>query len=193
MGGEPGKSEARFTIALIGPSGAGKTEVGRRLAARLGRPLVDTDALIVQRGGRSIPEIFDEDSEAGFRKLEAEAVSEAAATPDAVIACGGGAVLEPGNVDKLKESGIVVYLNVSPEAAAERVGEGDGRPLLAGAPVKQRLERLIAERDGLYRRAADHVVDANRSPDDVVEILLGLWESVRNPESEFARRWRLRP
>jgi shikimate kinase len=193
MNVDAGAGHARLTIALIGPSGAGKTEIGRRLAAALNRPLVDTDALIVEREGRSIAEIFEEDSEAGFRKLESEAVSDAADTPDAVIACGGGAVLDPGNVERLKDSGVVVYLKVSPNVAAERVGPGNSRPLLAGRPIGERLEKLIAEREAAYQGAADHVVDASRPAGDVVDTLIGIWESVRNPNSELARRWRLRP
>ena len=183
----------RGTIALIGPSGAGKTEIGRRLAEALGRPLIDTDALIVEREGRLIPEIFEEDSEKGFRRLEGEAVAEASGTPGAVVACGGGAVLNPENVEKLRRSGLVVYLQVSPEVAAERVGSGRGRPLLDGQPVRKRLEALIAEREAAYRAAADFVVNAARPPADVVDTLVGIWESVRNPESELAERWRLRP
>jgi shikimate kinase len=193
MGADAKSEAARFTIALIGPSGAGKTEVGRRLAAALNRPLIDTDELIVEREGRSIPEIFEEGTEAGFRKLESEAVAEAAGTPDAVIACGGGAVLDPANVEKLKDSGVVVYLKVDPEVAARRVGSGNGRPLLAGQPVRERLEALIAEREAAYQAAADHVIDASRPAEDVVDTVMGIWESVKKPQSELARRWRLRP
>ncbi|MEX2553151.1 MAG: shikimate kinase [Actinomycetota bacterium] len=189
---DPGDDRIPFTIALIGPSGAGKTEVGRRLAGALGRPLVDTDALIVEREGRSIAEIFEQDSEDGFRQKESEAVAEAAATPDAVVACGGGAVLDPRNVEALKGSGVVVYLKVSPEVAAERVGSGNGRPLLTGGPVRRRLEKIIAEREAAYEAAADRTVDATGRPEDVVDALVGIWESVHRPDSELAQRWRLR-
>ncbi|MGQ0678458.1 MAG: shikimate kinase [Actinomycetota bacterium] len=185
--------EHRPTIALIGPSGAGKSEIGRRLAQALGRPLVDTDLLVVRREGRSIAEIFEQDSEQGFRQKEAQAVAEAAATPGAVIATGGGAVLDPANMEALRESGVVVYLRASPEVAARRVGSGRGRPLLDGAPVGERLLRQISERDDLYRSAADVTVDADRKPQDVVDALMGVWESVLSPGSDPAQRWRLRP
>jgi shikimate kinase len=181
------------TIALIGPSGAGKSEIGKRLAETLGRPLVDTDALIEQREGRSIAEIFEQDSEAGFRRIESDAVAAAAATPDAVVACGGGAVLDSDNVEALKKSGVVIYLKTNAEVAAGRVGSGNGRPLLGGQQVQEKLERLIAERRALYEGAADRTVDANRPAQDVVDSLVGVWESINRPDSEFAERWRLRP
>lgn len=185
--------ERPFTIALIGPSGAGKSEIGLRLAQVTGRPLIDTDALIVQREGRSIADIFERDSESGFRSMESEAVALAAATPDAVVACGGGVVLDPANVEALRSSGVVVYLKTNAQVAAQRVGSAEGRPLLDGQPVEQRLAALISERQALYEQAADVTVDANRRPEDVVDSIMGLWESVARPDSPAARRWRLRP
>lgn len=185
--------EDQFTIALIGPSGAGKSEIGKRLAHALGRPLVDTDALVVSKEGRSITEIFEQDSESGFRSRESEAVAQAAATPDAVVACGGGAVVDPGNVEALKASGVVVYLKTNADVAAQRIGRGKGRPLIDGQPAKERMATLISERQRLYEEAADVTVDANQKPEDVVDTLIGIWESISQPNSPVAERWRLRP
>lgn len=185
--------EEPFIIALIGPSGAGKSEIGARLARALGRPLVDTDDLVVQREGRSITEIFEQDREAGFRSRESEAVAEAAATPAAVVACGAGVVLDPENIRILRERGVVVYLETSADVAAERIGTGAGRPLVEGRPVAQRVAQLIEQRRARYEEAADATVDADRKPEDVVDALMGVWESVRQPSSQLARRWRLRP
>jgi shikimate kinase len=176
------------TIALIGPMGAGKTEVGRLLAKRLGVPLVDTDQLIVERDGRSVSEIFSEESEAGFRAKEVDAVAEAAAVPGAVIAAGGGVVLDPRNIDALRSSGEVVYLRASAAVAAARLGTGEGRPLLEGTELGDRIARLIEERQPLYREAAHHEVDADRSPDDVVDALVEIWEAVCGPRFGFSLR-----
>ncbi len=176
------------TIALIGPMGVGKTEVGRLLAKRLGVPLIDTDQLIVERDGRSVSEIFSEESEAGFRAKEVEAVAEAAAVPGAVIAAGGGVVLDPRNVDALRSSGQVVYLRASAAVAAARLGSGEGRPLLEGTELGDRIARLIEDRQHLYREAAHHEVDADRSPEDVVDSLVEIWEAVCGPRFGFSLR-----
>ncbi len=189
MSAEPHSQASKLpTIALIGPMGAGKTEVGRRLAKRLGRPLVDTDELIVERDGRSVSEIFSEESEAGFRAKEVQAVSDAAATPGAVISTGGGVVLDPRNVEALRASGEVVYLRASAAVAAARLGEGEGRPLLEGTPLGDRIAQLIQDRQHLYRKAAHHEVDADASPDDVVDALVEIWEAVCGPRFGFSIR-----
>lgn len=189
MSADPDPKDSKLpTIALIGPMGAGKSEVGRRLAQRLGRPLVDTDQLIVERDGRSVSEIFSEDSEAGFRAKEVEAVAEAAAVPGAVIATGGGAVLDPRNVEALRSSGEVVYLRASAAVAAARLGEGEGRPLLEGTPLGERIAQLIDSRHELYRQAAGHEVDADASPEDVVDALVEIWEAVCGPRFGFSIR-----
>lgn len=189
MSAEPPAEDSKLpTIALIGPMGAGKTEVGRRLAERLGRPLVDTDELIVERDGRSVSEIFSEESEAGFRAREVEAVADAAATPGAIIATGGGVVLDPRNVEALRSSGQVVYLRASGAVAAARVGNGEGRPLLEGTPLGERIAQLIEDRQHLYREAAHHEVDADKDPDDVVDALVEIWEAVCGPRFGFSIR-----
>lgn len=167
--------------------------MGRRLARRLGRPLVDTDELVVDKDGRSVSEIFSEESEAAFRAKESEAVAEAAAVPGAVIATGGGAVLDSRNVEALRSSGEVVYLRASAAVAAARLGAGDGRPLLEGTPLGERIAQLIEERHHLYRQAAHHEVDADAGAEDVVDALVEIWEAVCGPRFGFSIRDEGRP
>jgi shikimate kinase / 3-dehydroquinate synthase len=181
-----GASSSEPIIALIGPSGSGKSRVGRRLAEVLNRPFIDTDEQIVRKEGRSISEIFSEESEAAFREMESREIKEAAAVGGAVVSTGGGAVLDPGNVEVLREAGRVVYLKVSPELAAERVGSGRGRPLLEGHHLMERLEELIRQREPRYLWAAHHVMHSGSHTDEVVAQVRALVEE-QPPRTSPAR------
>jgi len=153
--------------------GAGKTTVGRRVAARLGRTLFDSDAEVEARTGRTVREIFETDGEAAFRAEEARALADALADPEpAVIAAAGGVVLDPRNRERLRQAGTVVWLDAHPEALARRVSTGGHRPLLGDDPLTA-LRRLDAERRPLYADVADHVVPVEGRPlDDVVADVL---------------------
>ena len=109
-------------IILTGFMGTGKTAVGREVAARLGRPFVDLDDLIVQRAGKAIPEIFAQDGESAFRALEAATCGEMAAPAGLVIATGGGAVVNPANREALAAGGTVICLEADLETILQRVG-----------------------------------------------------------------------
>jgi shikimate kinase len=151
-------------VVLIGFMGAGKSEIGRALAARLSYKFVDTDSLVEGAAARSIDEIFATDGEEGFRALEAEAVVRACAGNRRVISCGGGAVLQLRNYGILKGAGRIVYLRAPAGVLRERVGAGTGRPLLAD----RAFERLLAERVPAYEAAADLIVDSDAgSPDEI--------------------------
>src|SRR3972149_1337910 len=122
----------KTSVALIGFMGTGKTAVGRLLAQKLGREFIELDALVEKRAGKSIPEIFRQDGEIRFRELEIEAVKEVARRKNAVIACGGGIVLNAINIDRLRQECIIVCLTASPSVVLKRTSaDKDGRPLLA--------------------------------------------------------------
>ena len=153
--------------------GAGKSAVGARLAAKLGRPLVDLDHEIERRAGHSIAELFANEGEGGFRKREREAL-EAVAGQRAVIALGGGAAAQPGAAQRLLASGTMVYLRARAETLAARLGDAAGRPLLAGldAPARlAKLRRLLVEREPSYLRAS-LVVDTDALDADGVAALV---------------------
>ena len=142
-------------IILTGFMGTGKTAVGREVAARLGRPFVDLDDLIVQRAGKSIPEIFAQDGEPAFRALEAAVCGEMAAPAGLVIATGGGAVVNPANREALAAGGTVICLETDLETILQRVGRGDDRPMLASPDRVARIRELLAARArGLCHAAA---------------------------------------
>lgn len=143
--------------------GAGKTTVGRQLAKRLGRRFVDSDHEIESRTGVRIPTIFEIEGEIGFRRRESQVIAELAALEGLVVATGGGAVIDPANREHLRQSGLVVYLCVPPRQLFERIRHDHNRPLLQVADPLARLQELHAQRDPLYREAADLVVESNGS------------------------------
>ena len=151
-------------IYLVGMPGSGKSTVGRELAGRLGIPFVDLDAEIEREQGRPIARIFAEEGEAHFRALEAEALTKAAKQDPAVVACGGGVVLEPANRIALRATGTAVYLSVPLGVLRERVQPAADRPLIH---TDDDLVRLLEVREPLYREFAAHVVDAAGDPDKV--------------------------
>ena len=161
-------------LVLVGMMGSGKTTVGRALAARLGRPLLDSDALIEAREGRTVRDIFAADGEDSFRAIETEVLVHSLANSEpAVIAAAGGVVLRAENRDALRRSGArVVWLRADPAVLVERVTGGPHRPLLDDDPEGV-LQRMYAEREGLYREVADAIVTVDgRSVNEVVEAVL---------------------
>lgn len=159
---------------LVGMMGAGKSAVGAALARRLGRRFVDTDAEIERESGAGIPEIFEREGEAGFRRREARAI-EALRGADCVAALGGGAIAQPGAAARLAESGTVVYLRARPESLLRRIGDAGGRPLLErsdGCGRLERLEGLLRQRKRHYESAAIVVDTDERSVAEVVEAVL---------------------
>jgi shikimate kinase len=149
-------------LILVGMMGAGKTTVGRLLARRLKRPFFDSDDVIEQRCGVSIPVIFEIEGEAGFRLRERQVIAELCGLHGAVIATGGGAVVAPENRGAISGGGTVVYLHARPGSLWYRVRQDRNRPLLATADPQKRLEELYDQRDPLYREVADLVLDTGR-------------------------------
>ena len=155
-------------VVLVGLSGSGKSTIGRLLAAHLGRPFVDTDELIVQRAGRSVPELFGQEGETAFRRREREAVMQALDGPPAVIATGGGAPVDDENRIALWEGNAVVWLDAPVEELARRLGAGgSGRPLLKGGTA-ERLATLRAARENIYGLAHRRVDTSTLTVQDAV-------------------------
>jgi len=156
-------------VYLVGMPGSGKSTVGEELAGRLGVPFVDLDVESARRDGRSITEIFEADGEAGFRALESKELLEASTHDPAVIACGGGVVLEPANRITLRNTGTCVFLDVPLDVLGARVPPDADRPLIRAAGD---LERILAEREPLYREFAANVVDGSGDPGEVAEAIV---------------------
>jgi len=151
-------------VALVGLMGAGKSRVGRQVAARLKWPFFDTDRMVEERTGASIEDLFRERGETAFRDLETAALLDVSRmTPPLVAALGGGAVVRPENRAVLQSFFFVVWLDVDPDRAAERLGRGVGRPVLAGRLPSVALRDLWARREPWYREVAHLIFDANSS------------------------------
>ena len=173
-------------IVLTGFMGTGKTAVGRALARRTGRDLVDTDAVVAERAG-PISEIFDRLGEGEFRRLEREAALEAAGRTGLVVATGGATMLDPASRDALAATGDVVCLTAGVDAIVERVSAGGGpasRPLLAGGhpgeDLRVRVEALLAERAEGYARFPQ-VDTTGLSPFEAASAVLAAIDALLDP------------
>ncbi|MBI3333357.1 MAG: shikimate kinase [Candidatus Omnitrophica bacterium] len=156
-------------IVLVGFMGTGKSAVGRLLSRRLKRPFVDLDDRIARQAGRSIPEIFAAEGEAGFRKREAEAVEWAAALKGRVIAAGGGVMLEQANVERMRSAGLLVCLSARPDVIVRRVlASLSSRPLLNGPDPGARVEELLKLRAPFYAKADVTIDTSDRTIEGVV-------------------------
>lgn len=165
-------AQPHSSLVLVGPPGAGKTTVGRVLARRLGVPFTDADALVVQRAGKSIADIFTQDGEPAFRVLEREVVAEALEGGDGVLALGGGAVLADDTRERLRGH-RVVYLSVGLADGLRRTGMSTARPLLAGVNPRATFKALLDARIPLYREVATVEVDTvRRSANQVAHAVL---------------------
>jgi shikimate kinase len=163
-------------IFLIGFMGAGKSTVGRLLAARLERAFVDADERIESEAGATVAEIFAAEGEAGFRARERDVLRRLADGGAQVVAVGGGAPAHGDNLDRMLASGVVVLLDANVDEILERVGDGAGRPLLQAAPDaaarRAVVEKLYAARAPFYARAHVRLDTNGRPPSKIVAALV---------------------
>ena len=178
------------TIALIGLSGAGKSTVARILAAQTLLPLIDLDALIVQRAGLSIPTLFSTYGESHFRDLEATALAEACTSGPTVVATGGGVVLRDENRALLRANAFVVWLDAPVDALVARLQAHDEeRPLLTGDDPAARLRALRAARAPLYAEVAHLRAETNgRDAMGIAADILNAMPQTRNDVHQGAKQ-----
>ncbi len=170
-----------MNIFLIGPMGAGKSTIGRQLARELKLEFLDTDREIEERSGADIPWIFDVEGEAGFRKREANMISELTEYRDLVMATGGGAVELSENRQHLSARGTVVYLFATVEQQLERTSKDKNRPLLQSEDPEQVLRDLFVHRHALYEETADiQVATGAQNPRLLVAEIIKQIEAIRS-------------
>lgn len=156
--------QQKESIVLIGMPGSGKSAVGRILAEKISRPYADTDHLITERAGKTIPDIFREDGEPAFRELESGIIRELSKQGGQIISTGGGAVLRPENVSALRQNGRLYWLNRDPGALVPT----DDRPL---ADSSEKIRQLYLSREPVYRAAADEIIPVSGTPETVAEMI----------------------
>jgi shikimate kinase len=161
-----------LNVYLIGMMGAGKSAVGRPLAEALGYRFLDADDALEQVAGRTIPEIFATDGEAGFRELETAVLGQIAGWHSLVVATGGGVVTKPENWGHMRQ-GVVVWLDAPAPLLLQRLrADSTPRPLLQAGDPSARLGELLAQRQPLYAQADLRVQQAGDSPAQVAQQVL---------------------
>lgn len=151
-----------MTVFLCGFMGCGKTTAGKLAAKKLGYAYADTDEMIVKQENRSIPEIFAESGEPYFRSVEAEVVKSLCGK-NAVVSCGGGALLNDSTAEAAKKDGIVIFLDVPFEVCYERIKNDSNRPIAASSDKEELLERFN-KRHGIYLKNSDVRIDCCGTP-----------------------------
>ncbi|HSD50658.1 MAG TPA: shikimate kinase [Candidatus Methylomirabilis sp.] len=177
-------TETKRNVILTGFMATGKTSVGKALAARLGYEFVDLDSLIEAEAGMPISRIFATQGEERFRELESRMVMQVARRDASIIATGGGAIVNPRNLEALQRSGVVIALTAKPEAILARVGSGEDRPMLWGGEPLERIRRLLADRAPAYAKADLTVDTTEQSIDQVVGHILNALQARRGGPSE---------
>jgi shikimate kinase len=178
-GGRQGKAKALATrlngrpLVLVGMMGAGKTTVGRRLAARLGRQFIDSDEEIERAAQMTIPEIFEQRGEAEFRAGEMRVIARLLKEKDIVLATGGGAFVNPQTRALVKSDAISVWLKADLDVLFERVSRRSNRPLLKTADPRGTLEKLIADRYPIYEESDVTVISRDVPQDTVAADVIG--------------------
>ena len=175
------------SLFLIGPMGAGKTCIGRRLAERFTLDFVDADQAIVDSTGASIPAIFEHSGEAGFRQHERQVLQALLDGHGQLVSTGGGAVLDADNRRLIRERGFVVYLRVSVDSQLQRLQRDRTRPLLQRPDREQVLHEMAAARDPLYQSLADLTLDTDlytpaEATAQLVLRLAAQWQRQETPE-----------
>jgi shikimate kinase len=167
-----------LNLYLVGMMGSGKSTAGRHLAEQLGYRFVDADTSIEQVAGRSIPDLFASEGEAGFRQLESAVLNQIASWHSLVVATGGGVVTRPENWGQMQQ-GVVIWLDAPHDLLLERLSnDPTPRPLMAAEDPGERLSALLDQRRPLYAQADLHIIQDGRPAQQVAEQILAALPSV---------------
>ena len=175
----------KSNIFLVGPMGSGKTTIGRQLARRLKKTFFDSDHEIEDHTGASISLIFDIEGEEGFRTREKAIIDELSQKENIVLSTGGGVILAKENRQHLKNRGTVIYLHAPLKKLFYRTSRDKKRPLLQTEDPREKLQRIVEERDPFYREMADLIVETeSRTVHQVISYII---RQIKNKDPEKAK------
>jgi shikimate kinase len=183
-------SDGNVNLYLVGFMGTGKTTTGRAVAAHLGCVALDSDHEIERLAGKSVAQIFAEDGEAAFRAWERKFIEEGHPSRGVVVACGGGLVVQPGMVPLLQSKGVVICLHASLATIMQRTAQNQSRPLLNVENPEDRIRRLFAEREEIYRRAGTMILTDFRPQ---YEMIMNVLRTYQREAHEWERKHGLAP
>jgi shikimate kinase len=175
-----------MSVFLTGFMGTGKTTIGRQLAQRLGKGFVDTDQRVEQLEGRSVADIFAAAGEAYFRELERRVVAEAVKM-DAVVATGGGAIVDAANFERMHAAGPIICLTADVAVILQRTADDTSRPLLGAQERRKRIEDLLRTRSAAYARADVTIDTSTRSIDDILDDIVAFLQRESSRRAEDRR------
>ena len=166
------EAEEKSNLILCGFMATGKSSVGKRLAAMTGCDFLDMDTAIEADQGMTIPEIFASRGEAAFRELECRMVDQVTQRRKCVVATGGGTIVNPQNLEKLKRCGILINLTADIPTILLRAGSGEDRPMLQQGDRMERIRSLLQNRAEAYGKADLTVDTSSRSIDEVAQLIV---------------------
>lgn len=172
-------------LYLVGFMGTGKTTIGRAVSQKLGFELVDSDQEIERQQRRTIAEIFEQEGEVAFRKLERAYIENGHPTSRTVVSCGGGLIVPEGMLELLRSRGVVICLHASIETILARTARHRHRPLLNVEDPEARVRTLFAQREPIYKRAGTVLLTDSRPLTDIVAHVIRAW---RRDAAEFVRK-----
>ncbi len=167
------KNRKNMNIVLIGMRGSGKTSVAKILACKLNKQFFDIDQLICKQTCMSIASLVEQYGWEYFRRAESEITKDVSKKDGIVISCGGGVVVEPQNIQTLKQNGKIFWLQVTVPTLLKRIGYDVNRPSLTGKSQKEDMEKTLKNRYDLYKNAADEIIDTEKlSKEEVVQKII---------------------
>lgn len=172
----------KINVMLIGFMGVGKTSVSRELSKKLDMPEIDMDKIIVDRENKSINDIFTENGEEYFRKIETECLIDIQKSKGYIVSCGGGVVVKDENINHMKDGGVILLLTATPDTVYKRVKDDDSRPILKGNKNVEFIEQLMNKRKDRYLAVADIII----STDD--KTISEIVDEITDKLEEFAKK-----